>query len=188
MGPLTVTWYTVPFKNRNLSDSNSTRTQNHLVRKRTFNHLAIWLSVRLRTKWFWIWVRLQSLNLQISHLLRARSSLTVRQLKSVDSLWNAYVTWQEHAVKNRKSWTFKRSIYRTWTNFSVFPFLLLLMAKSVHVCPQLDSEVSTWFPYTALSRLVNFFSKFTIAPPNKLRMLQASLIYKKEKKHVRSGC
>ena len=32
-------------------------------------------------------------------LLWARSSLTFRQLWSVDSLWNAYVTWQEHTDK-----------------------------------------------------------------------------------------
>ena len=47
------------------------------------NHLASlakWLSVRLRTKWFWVRVQLQSLHLQISRLLRARSSLTFRQL------------------------------------------------------------------------------------------------------------
>ena len=41
--------------------------------KRTqFNHLASlakWLSVRLRTKWFWVRVQLQSLHLQISRLL-----------------------------------------------------------------------------------------------------------------------
>ena len=43
-----------------LGDCNWTQTQNHLVRKRTLNHLAKWLSVRLRTKWFWVWVQLQS--------------------------------------------------------------------------------------------------------------------------------
>ena len=53
-----------------LSDCNWTRTQNHLVRKRTLNHLAK----------FWVRVQLQSLKLQISRLLRARSSLTFRQL------------------------------------------------------------------------------------------------------------
>ena len=69
-----------------LSDCNWTRTQNHLVLKRTLNHLTKlaslvkWLSVRLRTKWFWVRVQLQSLHLQISRLLRARSSLTFRQL------------------------------------------------------------------------------------------------------------
>ena len=63
--------------------------------------LAKWLSVRLRTKWFWVRVQLQSPNLQISRLLRARSSFTFTQLWSVDSLWNAYVTWQEHTVQKR---------------------------------------------------------------------------------------
>ena len=33
-----------------LSDSNVIRTQNHLVRKRTLNHLA---KLRLQTKWLW---------------------------------------------------------------------------------------------------------------------------------------
>ena len=47
-----------------LSDCSWTRTQNHLVRKRTLNHLASlakWLSVRLQTKWFWVRVQLQSI-------------------------------------------------------------------------------------------------------------------------------
>ena len=41
---------------RSLSDCNWTRTQNHLVHKRTLNHLAKLgqLSVHLRTKWFWV--------------------------------------------------------------------------------------------------------------------------------------
>ena len=52
---------------RSLSDCNWTGTQNHLGLKRTLNHLASlaclakWLSVRLRIKWFWVPVRLQSL-------------------------------------------------------------------------------------------------------------------------------
>ena len=47
------------------------------------NHLTSlgeWLSVRLRTKWLWVRVPLHSLNVQIWRLLRARSSLTFRQL------------------------------------------------------------------------------------------------------------
>ena len=59
----------------------------------THNQLAKWLSVRLRTKWLWFWVPSQSLKLQISRLFLTRSSVTFRQLLSVDSLWNAYVTW-----------------------------------------------------------------------------------------------
>ena len=49
--------------------------------------------------WFLVRVQFNSLKLQISCLLQARSSLTLRQLQSVDSLWNAYVTWQEHTAK-----------------------------------------------------------------------------------------
>ena len=47
-----------------LSDCNGTQTHNHLVLIQTLNHLASlakWWSVRLRTKWLWIWVPLQSL-------------------------------------------------------------------------------------------------------------------------------
>ena len=74
-----------------LSDCNGIRTYIHLVRKRKLNRiikctvqistqkiaqsfkasLAKWLSVRLRTKWFWIRVRLQSRKLNhLSHLLK----------------------------------------------------------------------------------------------------------------------
>ena len=73
--------------NRSLSDCNWTRTQNHLVRKRTLNHLAKLaslaklLSVRLQTNsGSGFLVQLQSLKLQISRLLPARISLTFRQL------------------------------------------------------------------------------------------------------------
>ena len=59
---------------------NWNQTHNHLVRKRTLNHLAKlassakWLSVRLRTKWLWLRFQLPSINLQISRLFQARSS------------------------------------------------------------------------------------------------------------------
>ena len=64
----------------------ATGTHNHLVRKRTLHHLAKsanlgkGLSVRLRTKWLWVRITLQSLKLQISRLFRARISLIFRQL------------------------------------------------------------------------------------------------------------
>ena len=50
-----------------LSDSNNIPNHNHLVRKRTLNHLAKlvfkvslvkWLSVRLRDKWWWVRISL----------------------------------------------------------------------------------------------------------------------------------
>ena len=49
-------------------DCKWTRNQNNLVRKRTLNHLAKLLRVRLRTKWLWVQIQLQSLHLQISRL------------------------------------------------------------------------------------------------------------------------
>ena len=44
-----------------LSNCYCRRTHNHLVHKRTLNHLAKWLSVCLWTKWLWVRVQLQSL-------------------------------------------------------------------------------------------------------------------------------
>ena len=73
-----------------------------LVLRTQFNHLASlakYLSCHLRTKFFWVRVTLQSLNLQSSCLLQAKSSLTFSQLQSVYSFWNAYWTRQEHTVK-----------------------------------------------------------------------------------------
>ena len=69
----------------NLSDSSGIRTHNHLVRKRTLNHLVkvaifdIRPLVRLRTKSLWVRILFLSLKLQIWRLLPARSSLTFRQ-------------------------------------------------------------------------------------------------------------
>ena len=86
---------------KNLSDYDRIRTHNYLIGKQTLNQLAKlakWLSVRLPTKWLWVWIPLQSLKLQILRLLRERSSLTFRQLQSVDSLWNMNVTWY-HTMK-----------------------------------------------------------------------------------------
>ena len=88
----------LPYKLKNaiickyISDSNGIRTQNHLVRERTLNHLAKlpslarWLSVGLRANWLWVRIPLLSLKLHILRLFRARSSLTFRQLYIVDSL------------------------------------------------------------------------------------------------------
>ena len=51
-----------------LSDSNGIRTHNHLVRKRTLNHLlkqanlAKWLNILWRTKWLWLWIPLMLMN------------------------------------------------------------------------------------------------------------------------------
>ena len=50
------------------------RSTNTLTLVSESNIIVLW------TKWFWVRVQLQSLNLQISRLLRARSSSTFRQL------------------------------------------------------------------------------------------------------------
>ena len=46
-------------------------------------------------------VTFQLFNLQVWHLLWAKSYLTFRQLQSLDSLQNVYVIWYEHIVKYR---------------------------------------------------------------------------------------
>ena len=55
--------------------------------------LAKWLSVRLQTNWLWVPIPLLSLKPQLWRLFRARSFSTFRQLKSVNTFWNAYVPW-----------------------------------------------------------------------------------------------
>ena len=83
----TPSWYIKYYSfNSRRYDCNGTRTHNQ-------PSMAKWLSVRLQTKWLWVWVPMHSLKLQISHLSQASSSLTFRQLCSVNSLWNAYLTW-----------------------------------------------------------------------------------------------
>ena len=68
-----------------LSVSNAIRTYNHIVYKRTLNHLAKlanlakWLSVHLRAKWLWIRIALPSLKIQLWRLLWTRSSSTFKQ-------------------------------------------------------------------------------------------------------------
>ena len=49
--------------NWSLRNCNRARTHNHLVCKRTLNHLAKSWNFRLRTKWLWVRALLQSLRL-----------------------------------------------------------------------------------------------------------------------------
>ena len=100
------------FVKKPLSDCNGIRTQNHLVRKRALNHLESSCSCSCSG------VQLQSLNLQISRLLRAKSFLTFRQLSSVDSLWNAYVTWQELQLV-------KKSLFEIHFKYLIHAFLYI---------------------------------------------------------------
>ena len=74
----------IHFGNRTWHDKNiQSNSPYRKVLTTQLNHLASsakWLSVRLRTRWLWFRVPLQSLNLQIWCLLRAKGSLTFTQL------------------------------------------------------------------------------------------------------------
>ena len=101
------------------SDCNWTRTQNHLVFKRTLSHLAKlakWSSCVLSTYLYGAfdcmflschvrvseWIHTLSLpECQGTPCSKQARNLKVKWLQldsSVDSLWNAYVTWQKHTV------------------------------------------------------------------------------------------
>ena len=85
--------------------------------------LAKWLSVCLETRWFCVPFQLLLLKLYILHPLRATLSLIFRPLQSVDSLWNMYVTWQEHKVKiagTNKCSQHSPVIWPVWLNGWVF--------------------------------------------------------------------
>ena len=104
------TWH-----NKNIQSNGPCR----YVLKTQLNHsvvLAIWLSVCLQAKWFWVRVQLQSLKFHILRLLQARNSLTFKQLQSVGSLWNTHVTRQEHKVK----WTVQITTQNTAQSFGHF--------------------------------------------------------------------
>ena len=74
----------------------------------------------------------------------------------------------------------------TLTNFSVLLFLPLLMPtyKLVHVWPQLDNEVSTWFPNLHRIEMTCEFLLLIYHRTTKQidYRLQTSLIWKKKKK------
>ena len=59
-----------------LSDCNGTRTHNHLVCKRTPNHLAKlaslakWLTACLRTKWLWVHIKCNEINTWTYNVLK----------------------------------------------------------------------------------------------------------------------
>ena len=71
-------------KHNTICDCNSIQTHNHLVRKRTLNHfakLAKWLTCVVSTY-------LYGIHLNFRYLFRGMRSLTLRELKSVYSLWD----------------------------------------------------------------------------------------------------
>ena len=89
---------TCPLKDKSIQS----KARYRYVLRTHLNHLASlanWLSLRLPANWLWVRVHFQLLTFQILHLLRARSSLTFRQLQIVDSLWNKYMRRQEDTIK-----------------------------------------------------------------------------------------
>ena len=71
-----------------LCDSNVIRTHNHLIRKRTLNHLASlakWLRVRLRIKW--LWVRITLLVFFLCLLFFLKNLITVERKDNGISLY-----------------------------------------------------------------------------------------------------
>ena len=126
-----------------LSDCNWTGTHNHLVRKRTLKHLA------KLAKWLCIWVQLQSLKLQISRLLRAKSSLTFRQLYSC-----------EFTLKRVRDMT--RTCSQISRDNEIFNSSILALIVSQNV-------TSILFIYVSLIYWCQLFSKVTFSKNTYLR-------------------
>ena len=91
---------------------------NHLV------SLAKWLCVGLRTKWLWVRVQLHSLKLEISRLLRARSSLTFRPLGfTLKRVCHMIITYSQMHQTDKYSW-YSSIIWTVWLNGWVFIYEL----------------------------------------------------------------
>ena len=58
--------------------------------------LAKWLSVRLRTKWFWVWIQLQSILLKVC--FRKIFAISQNFRKILETLWKSlFFLWELHA-------------------------------------------------------------------------------------------
>ena len=108
------------------------------VLRRQLNHLASlakWLSVHLWTKWFWVWFQLQSLKLEILHLLWARSSLTFRQLycgftlKRLNDMTRTYSQFQACLFFYKKNLRAQKAAKRKTSDFH--PYRKLCTRKIV---------------------------------------------------------
>ena len=97
-----------------LSDCNGIRTHNHLVQKRTLNHLAKlislakWLSVHLRISWLWIWNCLQNINFFLAWPLHmvCFGKLLIWVLKNSGELFMLrFIYFISNSEKTMKSWT-----------------------------------------------------------------------------------
>ena len=80
------------------NDCNWTRTHNQVVLKRTLNHVA------KLAKWF----------SKTGYMIELSCEyLSVRCI--LDSLWNAYVTWKEHTVKQKRDFSMMGRLYYSST-------------------------------------------------------------------------
>ena len=138
-----------------LSDCNWNWTHNHLVCKRTLNHLAQlakWLSVRLQTKWLWVWVQLQSLKLPILPLLRARS----------------YYSWHSG---NYRVWIHSET--RTWHDKNIqFILYCIFVDKNCGII-FLGVQVDFVFGLKKSFVLDLFFTKYPICASSFIRWVKA---------------
>ena len=85
--------------------------------------MAIWLSVRLRSKWLWVRVSLLSFELQLWRLLQARSSLTFRQIIDCGStlklVRDMMITYSQMYRTNKNS-HYSSIIWPVWLNGWVY--------------------------------------------------------------------
>ena len=109
-----------------INDCNGVRTYNHLVRKRTLNHLAKlakWLSCVVGTYLYSAFDPLQSLKLQISRLFRAR----VLWHSGNYRVWihSDMRTWHDKNIQSNATYSQQSSIiWPVWLNCWVFVYEL----------------------------------------------------------------
>ena len=138
-----------------LRDCNWTRTHSHLIRKVALNHFAKlavmvwvkWLSVRLRTKWLWIGVQLQSQK----HCFLKLMYFTVKYFleivcKEKPSYIRTYMPNQALREINIRK-TCSRGLLEILINrliFSLFPHFLLSFFQSKYLEKFLDGPRKMW--------------------------------------------
>ena len=125
-----------------LRDCNWTRTHNHLVHKQALNHLAKlakWLSCIVSTYLYGAFgcIRVSPLysclnvkallKLQISRLLRARSSLTFRQ--TMEGCFKTYIYYKRlctrYSTEEAIDSFFCKALYRKWWKYYMHCFSVL---------------------------------------------------------------
>ena len=125
-----------------LSDYNWTRTQNDLVRKGIFNHLAKWLSVRLRTKWFWVRVQLQIIMMMLI-------------MMPGNTKWNKRP--QNYGVIRIKKLTWDTAVFLVWHLNNVLTLFILKVNANLLI-PRRFFNINAW----SFQGKIKYFNVFTI--------------------------